>query len=125
MLKVAEEQVELRRIRASIDGIIVERLHEAGEMVQQSEPIFVMLDMKQVYVQFYVDVENLKNVAVDDEVKVVFESLGLEDARVGKIDYIDPRVDAASGLSRVRLLLQNADGAIKPGVRVTVQLLEE
>ena len=124
MLEIAEEQVELRRLRAPIDGVVVERLHEAGEMVQMSESIFVLLDLEQVYVQFYVDVENLKNVAIGGKVEVIFPNLGSQNIRVGTIDYIDPRVNAASGLSRVRLLLQNTDKYIKAGVRVSVRLLE-
>ena len=125
MQQMAEEQVELRRLKAPIDGVIVERLREAGDMVQLSEPIFVILDLEQVYVQFYVRAEKLTDVAIGSQAEVTFPSLGLKTPRMGTIDYIDPRVDAASGLSRVRVLLQNKNGEIKAGVHGTVTVLAD
>lgn len=125
MQEMAEEQVELRRLKAPIDGVVVERLREAGDMVQLSEPIFVILDLDQVYVQFYVSATKLSDVAIGGSVEVSFPRLGLDTPRVGTIDYIDPRVDAASGLSRVRVLLQNENGEIKVGVRASVSVLAD
>ena len=98
MQEMAQEQVKLRRLKAPIDGVIVERLREAGDMVQMSEPIFVILDLEQVYVQFYVRAEKLTKLAIGSSAEVSFSSLGLNAPRTGVIDYIDPRVDAASGL---------------------------
>lgn len=122
MQKMAEEQVNLRRLKAPIDGVVVERLREAGDMVQLSEPIFVILDLKQVYVQFYVRAEKLSELSIGGQAEVTFPSLGQDEPVVGTIDYIDPRVDAASGLSRVRVLLQNKNGEIKVGVRALVSV---
>lgn len=122
---MAEERVDLRRLKAPISGIVVERIREAGEMVRQSEPILVLVDIEQVYVQFYVRAEALSEVALGREAAVRIASLSIEEPVIGEIDFIDPRIDAASGLLRVRVRLDNPEGVIKAGVRATVELLPE
>lgn len=124
-LNMAEEQVALRQLKAPISGIVVERLRDAGEMVQLSEPILVLVDLHQVYLQFYVRPEALASLAIGQRAEAVFPSLGLEEPVAGVVDFIDPRVDAASGLLRVRVLIDNPDGRIKAGVRGFVNLLAE
>ncbi len=123
--EMAEEQVELRRLKAPISGIVVERLLDAGEMVQMSEPILVLVDLQKVYVQFYVRAEAMAELSVGQPAAAVFPSLGLDTPISGVVDFVDPRVDAASGLLRVRVLIENEDGRIKAGVRADVNLLQE
>jgi multidrug efflux pump subunit AcrA (membrane-fusion protein) len=40
----------------------------------------------------------------------------------GKLDFIDPRMDAESGLYRIKLLLENSELRIKAGMRVEIEL---
>jgi RND family efflux transporter MFP subunit len=124
-LEMAEEQVNRRQLKAPFSGIVVERFLEVGEMVRPSEPVLVLLDLKQVYVQFYVRAENLSEIRVDQSASIVFPSLSINEPVVGQVDFIDPRVDAASGLLRVRVLLENEEGTIKAGVRARLTLLAE
>lgn len=124
-LAMAEERVALRQLSSPISGVVVERLREPGEMVRPAEPILEVVDLSQVYVQFYIRAEDLAEVTVGREARVVFPGLGLMEPRLAPIEFIDPRVDAASGLLRARILLDNPDGAIKAGVRARVSLVDE
>jgi RND family efflux transporter MFP subunit len=121
-LEIAEENVRLREIRSPIDGIIVERLLEEGETVTATEPIFVLVNIEQVYVQFYIRAEDLRHIRVGQEAKARFPELDLSGALSGTVDFIDPRVDAASGLLRVRVLVDNPAHQVKAGVRAIVTL---
>jgi RND family efflux transporter MFP subunit len=120
--EMAQERVALRRLEAPMSGVVVERLRETGEMVRPSEPILELIDLSQVIAQFYVRSEDLAEVRVGRSVSIRFPSLGADIVRNGRIEFIDPRVDAASGLLRVRVRLPNADGVIKVGVRAAVTL---
>jgi RND family efflux transporter MFP subunit len=121
-LAMAEERVEQRRLKSPISGIVVERQFEVGEMVRPAEPILEVVDLTEVFVQFYVQAEDLAVLQVGQGASVVFPSLDRSQVFEGPIDFIDPRVDAASGLSRVRVRLQNPDGVIKAGIRAVVTL---
>lgn len=125
----AEQAAELfnqRTIVAPIDGLVVERMREIGESVTATQPMFRLVDIDQVYVQFYLHSEQLVRLHVGDTVQVRCASggtgAGTTTTFAGKIDFIDPRVDAASGLLRVKVLVPNPEHAIKPGLRAEVTL---
>lgn len=120
--QIAREQFELRRIKAPITGIVVERQAERGEMVTPNQPVYVVVDIEQLYVQFYASAEDLPLLKKGDVADVVFPDLEGDQVFNGPIDFIDPRVDAASGLIRVRVLIDNPDRAVKAGLRARVTL---
>ncbi len=124
----AEQATELfrqRTITAPIAGILVEKMREIGESVTASQALFRVVDIDQVFVQFYLNSEQSTQLRVGDSVKVrCIVGTGSDGARefTGKVDFIDPRVDAASGLMRVKILLSNPGHVIKPGLRADVLL---
>ena len=66
--------------------------------------------------------EDLPVVKVGDAINVRCPVLDAHKVWVGKVDFVDSRVDAASGLLRVKVLLDNPNGEIKAGVRAEVTL---
>lgn len=123
-LQIATEVYQLRTLTAPVSGIVVEKLREAGESVTASQAVFRIVDLSRVYIQFYIRAEDLPLIAVGDEMSVRCPVLDAQKTHVGKVDFIDPRVDAASGLLRVKILLANPTGEIKAGVRAEVGLLK-
>ncbi|MGZ0656735.1 efflux RND transporter periplasmic adaptor subunit [Coraliomargarita sp. W4R53] len=121
--EMAEERVNLRMLKAPISGTVVERLREEGEMVRPSEPVLVLIDIQQVYVQFYVKATDLNEIKLGREAAIRIPSLAINEPIVGAIDFIDARVDASSGLLRARVRLDNPNGVLKAGVRAQVELL--
>lgn len=116
----ASELFRQRTIVAPIDGLIVEQLREVGESVTATQPVFRLVDISQVYVQFYIRAEELGRLKLGDSVEVFYSSGETKAIRQGKVDFIDPRIDAASGLLRVKVLVPNPNRAIVPGLRVEV-----
>lgn len=116
----ATEIFEQRTLRSPIDGLVVDRLREVGESVSATQPMFRLVDISQVYVQFYVHAAESTTMKVGDVVTVTCPGTGIEGRFTGKIAFIDPRVDAASGLMRVKVLVPNHDRLIKPGLRAQV-----
>lgn len=121
-LGIANERVAMRQLTSPISGIVVERHFEAGEIVRPSQPILEVVDLTKVYVRFYIRAEDLAIVSVGQNTEIVFPSLQLDTPIVAPVDFIDPRVDAASGLLRARVLFPNPNGLIKAGVRAHVTL---
>lgn len=121
--EMAQERVSMRTMTSPISGIVVERQFEVGEMVRPAEPIIEVVDLTEVFVQFYVASDQLSEVAVGQKAIVTIPVLGSDKIFSGPVDFVDPRVDAASGLSRVRVRLQNPEWIIKAGLRANVELL--
>lgn len=118
----AAELFNQRTVRAPISGLVVEKLREVGESVTATQPMFRLVDISQVYVMFYVRAEDLSKLKLEDDVEIATTLSGTTHRLRGKVDFIDPRVDAASGLLRVKVLAANPDDAIKPGLRASVTI---
>jgi RND family efflux transporter MFP subunit len=118
-----EQAAELflqRTIKAPISGLIVEKNREVGETVTAAQPLFRLVDITRLFVQFYVTAENAGSIRLGDTVNIRCPLVHPDRVFKGTVDFIDPRVDAASGLMRVKVILDNPDGTIKPGLRAIV-----
>ncbi len=116
----AAELFNQRTVKAPISGLIVEKNREIGETVTAAQPMFRLVDITRLFVQFYVRAEDAGSLHLGDTVNIRCPVVHPDRVFKGKVDFIDPRVDAASGLMRVKVLLENPDGAIKPGLRAFV-----
>jgi RND family efflux transporter MFP subunit len=124
--EIAKEAVELRKIRAPISGIVVERNNEIGEMVAVGEPMFRVVDIDQIYIRLFLTVEDARSFPMGRLVDLTFpELLEGDTALRGTVDFVDPRVDSASGFLQVRVLADNTDHCVKPGLRAYVELAPE
>ncbi|MDQ8195962.1 efflux RND transporter periplasmic adaptor subunit [Coraliomargarita sp. SDUM461004] len=124
--EIAKEAVELRKIRAPISGIVVERNNEIGEMVAVGEPMFRVVDIDQIYVRLFLTVEDSRRFPVGRAVEMTFPELGADSPVIaGSVDFIDPRVDSASGLLQVKILASNEERLVKPGLRAVIELTPE
>jgi membrane fusion protein, multidrug efflux system len=120
LAEMAEETFRQRTILAPISGIVVEKNREVGETVSPAEPMFRIVDISKVYVQFYIPAEDLHIVRVGEPMLVKCPVLDKDAVFKGVVDFIDPRVDAASGLLRVKVIVDNPDGRIRAGIRADV-----
>lgn len=118
---LVELRLKEKTIRSPISGIVVDKLLEAGESVEQIEDIFEIVDIEQIYIRFYLDARYLKNLSLDQELAVNFPLLG-EETFSAKVDFVDSRIDPASGLVEVKLLAQNPQKQIKAGMRAYLEL---
>ena len=113
----AKVALEEKTIRAPLSGIVVKKYKEAGESVDRVEKLVDLVNIDQVYVRFFVDPALLGTVKIGDPVKVQFTLLGNAEY-VGKIAFIDPRIEATTGNSfRLKVLVENPGHRIKPGMR--------
>lgn len=107
-----------KTITSPLSGIIVKRFKEPGESVDRMEKLFDIVNIDQVYIQFYLEPGLIEKLAVGDKIPIHFPALknGARQYEAA-VAFIDPRIDAASGLFRLKLLLDNPDHAIKAGMR--------
>jgi RND family efflux transporter MFP subunit len=115
-LSLAKEMRDEKYVKSPLGGIVVKKFKETGESVDRAEKVLEIVDIDQLYAQFYIDPKFLQTLQVNQEINIrVAEMKGT--SVVGKIAFIDPRIDASSGLFRVRVLIQNPDRKIKAGMK--------
>ncbi|MDB6169129.1 MAG: hypothetical protein JWM88_1993 [Verrucomicrobia bacterium] len=115
-LALAQEQLKEKTVRSPLSGIVVKKYKEAGESVDRVEKLMDIVNIEQVYVQFYLDPKLLQ--VLKEEQPITVRIPVMNDAQfTGKINFIDPRIDASSGLFRIKVLIENPDRKIKAGMR--------
>jgi membrane fusion protein (multidrug efflux system) len=115
--RAAELSVRERTVRSPLSGIVVKRYKEAGESVEKVEKLLDIVNIDRVYVQFYLDPKLMETVKMEQPVKIKIPvPLGGQEF-TSSVSFIDPRIDAGSGLFRIKVQIENADHKIKAGMR--------
>ncbi len=119
----SKAMLEDKTLRAPWDGQVIRVLKEEGETVGRTQEIFQLLDYSQVYVQVYVESRYLPYIHEGTVAEIKFAADGSRKSIKSvsaKANFVDPVVDAGSGLFRVKFLIANEDFSIKPGLSATV-----
>jgi RND family efflux transporter MFP subunit len=111
--QIAVQQLADRRLVAPFDGSIVEILLRPGAAVAPYQPLVRFVDTSRCYFVGHIDGVAAANLKLDGPVKIRVDG---GQTVAGKISFISPVVDAASGLARVKAIFDNAAGKIRPGL---------
>lgn len=115
---LAKRKLEEKTILAPLDGILVRKLKEVGESVDRVEQMFEIINIDQLFLQFYVDRKLAASLSPGQEIPFWVSGEPVAKFRA-KVDFVNPGADPASGLFRVKLIFTNAEHRLKAGVRVT------
>ena len=118
--RAAENMLKEKTVLAPLAGVVVKKHKEAGESVDRAEKLIDIVNLDQVYVQFYLDPVLMVTTKEGEEVRVKFPVLNNTEL-TGKITFVDPRIDAGSGFFRVKVLLENKARTVKAGMRATAE----
>lgn len=122
-----EKAKELRDravVRAPFAGVVSDRYVRIGQKVieDESAPLFKITAFEPLLARVYLPEEDLLRVKIGDPVTVV--PVKFPDARTtGKVQFIGPTVDAASGTFQVIIRVRREPGrsVLRPGLAVKVQ----
>lgn len=109
-------------IRAPLDGVVLERDVTAGEAVAADRAMFTIGDLSSVLVETAISAADVGNVKVGQTATVQSKDLGLD--VTGRIAYLSPRIDADTRRATARIAIANTDGRWRPGLFVTVRLVQ-
>ena len=120
--EIAAEQLRKRQIVAPLDGYIAEIYLETGEDCRAQEPLVRIVETRQVYFISNIDAKLGYHLKEGDTVTLEIDADTQPVTFSGKIDFVSPVVDPASGLLRVKVLFPNPDRKIRPGVAGKMRL---
>jgi cobalt-zinc-cadmium efflux system membrane fusion protein len=109
-------------VKAPIDGEIVERHATVGEVVDAEEPIFVIADLSAVAVEGRIYEKDVATVDVGATAKLTLQAHPGKSWE-GKLDYVSPHLDEKTRTTSVRMMLDNAERKLKPGLFGTITIL--
>jgi Cu(I)/Ag(I) efflux system membrane fusion protein len=119
-----EETGQIQRalvLHAPEGGVVLQRMAVLGMRVMPGERLFEIADLSRLWLMIDVFEQDLGAVAQDAAAS--FEATAEPGhRRTGRVDFIYPTLDESTRTTRVRLLVDNPDGALRPGMYATVTL---
>lgn len=127
MQKRAIQQLKTKRkpfqkipFYATVDGLIRDINIREGSYIQPGMRLMALQNYDTVWVDVSIAEQDIPYITTDTKAIVSLPALGMKDKKA-QIDYIYPTIDRATRTGRVRLVLENKDGALKPGAYADVE----
>lgn len=109
-------------LKASIDGVIIERAVTTGELVDKSKAIYTISDPTQLWAIAEVKERDIAAVKLGQD--ATFTTLAYPDETFhGKVVLIGNQVETGSRTVEARIAVDNTDGRLKPGMFADVQIV--
>ena len=108
-----------RTIRAPFNGVVGLRTASPGQYVQPGTQIGTLDDTSQIKLDFDVPETRLAQLATGVAITAKTAAYATRSFE-GRISQVDSRIDPSTRTVRVRALLPNRDGALRPGMLMTV-----
>ncbi len=136
-LEQARAQVEEARLRlektslqSPINGVVLRRNLEPGEMVPASAPVLTLVDLDAPWIEIFVPETEIGQVSLGDPFQVTTDSL--EQAFPGKVSRVFEKAEytpkqiqtereRVNLVFRVKVAVENPEGKLKPGMPADVR----
>lgn len=110
-------------LKASLDGLVVERSIVEGEVVDTARSLFTIGDVERMWLMLNVRQDEVRYVKIGLPVRFRPSDRSREDPIPGKVSWISTAADERTRTVRVRVDLPNADGALRANTFGTGQIV--
>lgn len=109
-----QAQINQKRIKSPIDGVVTRVFKDAGEFVSASDPTIVkVVQLSQLKVEFSVPASAAREFKPGQRITL---EVGRErQERPGVVEYVSPTTDAQSNTVRVKIRVDNQSGLMRGG----------
>jgi len=120
-LGMAERALRDASVSAPFDGLVARRLVSRGEYVTEGKPLFELVALSPIEVEFHLAEVDSGRVAVGRPVDV--RVAPFPDESFGAlVTVVSPTLDPKTRTLRVKAQLENADGRLRPGLFARIDL---
>jgi RND family efflux transporter MFP subunit len=118
-LRSAADVISELVVAAPLDGIVIARAVNPGQVVTAGQELFVITDLSTVWIIGDLYEKDFATVRIGLPATVTVPGVADRPVR-GRVAYIDPRVDMATRTAKVRVEVPNPGGALRFGMFVQV-----
>ncbi|MGA1875654.1 MAG: efflux RND transporter periplasmic adaptor subunit [bacterium] len=122
--RTSAQQLKDATLLAPFPGIIVKRTAHEGEMANSGQEVFHLMNTSQVKVEGELPEQDLALVKEGTSVNIkldAYPDLSFQ----GRVDLVGPTVDFVTRTFRIRIIADNPDRQIKPGMFARLELCPE
>jgi len=127
-----DDQIKKSVVRNPVDGVVLTRYAEKGELTSYSKPLYKIADLQTMFLRVYLSGAQVPQVRIGEEVEVRIDG---GKSRKGRITWISSkaeftpkiiqtREDRVSMVYGVKVQVNNQDGRLKIGMPGEMRLLK-
>ncbi|SIT65744.1 RND family efflux transporter, MFP subunit [Ectothiorhodosinus mongolicus] len=118
-LRERRERLALREIRSPIDGVVVERLKNTGDLINNDQ-VFRLMRLDPLFIEVVMPLESYGQFALGQKHSITVHHL--EEIHEVELINVDRVIDPGSNTFRLRLKLDNPEQRIPSGLRCEFHL---
>jgi RND family efflux transporter MFP subunit len=119
---LALQEKQMRVLVAPVSGVVTSIKVDTGEWATPGQPIVRLVDESTVELRTNLSQAAARLLNRGDAIEVVLDDPAQPTPLQGKVGFLSPVADAASGLVELRITLPNGERRIRPGVKGRIQL---
>jgi RND family efflux transporter MFP subunit len=118
--EMALDALEKRILRSPVNGVVTRLFYDVGESCEEHQPLVRVVDTNRG--RFVCNMEESLGRTLEKgrEVNLSIASGETPIEKKGKVSFVSPVVDSASGLMEVKVEFDNPDGQVRPGMAATM-----
>ena len=114
--EIAKEQLSKRILYAPFHGVVTNIYTHAAERSKSNQQLIKLVNPKICYFKCNVEEGFAEKIRTGQTVELHIQSGKATIKRQGEIIFVSPVVDPASGLLKVKVMFENKDLSIRPGI---------
>ncbi len=119
--KLHTKNLEDTKLYSPIEGVLLKKLCETGEITGVGIPLFVVSDIRKIKVSAFIPENELHNIRLGQTARVLIPSL--DNTFDGKIIEVGSAADVASRAFSVKIEVENRGMLIRPGMIAEVKIV--
>ena len=120
--RLAQLDLDYTNIRATIDGVVAEKVGRIGNTVSDGEVVLRISNSDTLLANVHVPQRDISSFSVGQRAELRLDALPKE-AQLAEIARISPRIDSETGTVKVTLGVANTDGRLRPGMFARVRIV--
>jgi membrane fusion protein (multidrug efflux system) len=120
-LGVARRALRDASVQAPFAGLVAQRLVSPGEFVAMGQPLFELVALDPIEVEFHLAEVDSSRVALGNEVRLSVSPYP-EEVFHARVTFVSPTIDSRTRTLRVKAITPNEDGRLRPGLFARIDL---
>jgi len=123
-LQSAQASYEDTVIRAPANGTITKVDIKYGEIAQALNPVIVLQDIDNLYIEALINESNIANLKIGQKVAITFDAFGSDKKYEGELVHIDPSAVASDGVVNYKTKISFVGDAsvVRSGMNANVEI---
>jgi len=120
--QIARQLLSKYTVKSPIKGIVTEVSLQEGEWAKAGKPFIRVVNADVCYIDINIDEAYSSQLKVGNNIDFTVKTKSIMANKKGKVTFISPVADMASGLVRVKIEFSNIKNRIIPGLSATINI---